>query len=118
MSQIKKKMVQCQSHCHSSTHLLEQFFSLLTFFSLDKGTTEPAFFKLRNFLFNIYVNMSVASSLFPVTGVTLPFISYGGTSIIVFLSMIGILLNISRQRIKNLHVKASLALHILHRFKP
>jgi cell division protein FtsW len=40
--------------------------------------------------------------LFPVTGVTLPFISYGGTSIIVFLSMAGILLNISRQRIKKI----------------
>ena len=50
--------------------------------------------------FQAYLNMAVASSLFPVTGVTLPFISYGGTSIIVFLSMIGILLNISRQRIK------------------
>lgn len=47
-------------------------------------------------------NMSVASSLMPVTGVTLPFISYGGTSIIVSLAMIGILLNISRQRIKRL----------------
>ena len=47
-------------------------------------------------------NMSVASSLMPVTGVTLPFISYGGTSIIVSLAMIGILLNISRQRIKSL----------------
>lgn len=52
------------------------------------------------FGFQAFLNMAVASSLFPVTGVTLPFISYGGTSIIVFLSMIGILLNISRQRIK------------------
>ena len=49
--------------------------------------------------------MSVASSLLPVTGVTLPFISYGGTSIIVFLSMIGILLNISRQRIKRIRTE-------------
>lgn len=52
------------------------------------------------FGFQAFLNMSVASSLLPVTGVTLPFISYGGTSIIVFLSMIGILLNISKQRIK------------------
>lgn len=52
------------------------------------------------FGFQALLNMSVASSLLPVTGVTLPFISYGGTSIIVFLSMIGILLNISKQRIK------------------
>lgn len=54
------------------------------------------------FGFQAFLNMAVASSLFPVTGVTLPFISYGGTSVIVFLSMIGILLNISRQRIKKI----------------
>lgn len=54
------------------------------------------------FGFQAFLNMSVASSLLPVTGVTLPFISYGGTSIIVFLSMIGILLNISKQRIKRI----------------
>ncbi len=54
------------------------------------------------FGFQAFLNMAVASSLFPVTGVTLPFISYGGTSIIVFLSMAGILLNISRQRIKKI----------------
>ena len=52
-----------------------------------------------------FLNMAVASSLFPVTGVTLPFISYGGTSIVVFLSMIGILLNISRQRIKKIRTE-------------
>lgn len=54
------------------------------------------------FGFQAFLNMSVASSLLPVTGVTLPFISYGGTSIIVSLAMIGILLNISKQRIKKL----------------
>ncbi len=57
--------------------------------------------------FQAFLNMAVASSLFPVTGVTLPFISYGGTSIIVFLSMIGILLNISRQRIKKVKAEAN-----------
>jgi len=57
------------------------------------------------FGFQAFLNMSVASSLLPVTGVTLPFISYGGTSIIVFLAMIGILLNISRQRIKRIRAE-------------
>lgn len=59
------------------------------------------------FGFQAFLNMAVASSLFPVTGVTLPFISYGGTSIIVFLSMIGILLNISRQRIKRVRTEVN-----------
>ncbi len=54
------------------------------------------------FGFQAFLNMGVASSFLPVTGVTLPFISYGGTSIIVSLAMVGILLNISKQRIKKI----------------
>jgi cell division protein FtsW len=42
------------------------------------------------------INISVTVGLMPVTGVTLPLISYGGTSMIVTLGMIGMLLNISR----------------------
>lgn len=57
------------------------------------------------FGFQAFLNMSVASSFFPITGVTLPFISYGGTSIIVSLAMVGILLNISKQRIKRIRTE-------------
>lgn len=57
------------------------------------------------FGFQGFLNMAVASSLLPVTGVTLPFISYGGTSIVVSLAMVGILLNISKQRIKKLRTE-------------
>ncbi len=41
-------------------------------------------------------NISVVLNIVPVTGVPLPFISYGGSSILVTLSSMGILLNISR----------------------
>ena len=41
------------------------------------------------------VNLGVVTGLLPVTGVTLPFVSYGGTSMVVSLCMVGILLNIS-----------------------
>lgn len=58
------------------------------------------------FGFQAFLNMSVASSFLPVTGVTLPFISYGGTSIIVSLAMVGILLNISKQRIQRIRTEA------------
>jgi cell division protein FtsW len=51
------------------------------------------------FASQIIINMAVATGLFPVTGVTLPFISYGGTSVLVTSMMIGMLLNISRYRI-------------------
>ncbi|MBQ2645642.1 putative lipid II flippase FtsW [bacterium] len=46
-----------------------------------------------------FINMSVASSFIPATGVPMPFISYGGTSLFVTMCMIGILLNISKIRI-------------------
>lgn len=46
----------------------------------------------------VILNISVTTSLVPVTGVPLPFISYGGTYMLVSLSAMGILLNISRHR--------------------
>ena len=42
------------------------------------------------------LNLCVVVGLIPVTGVTLPFISYGGSSLLVSMASIGILLNISR----------------------
>lgn len=42
------------------------------------------------------INISVVLNVVPVTGVPLPFISYGGCSLLVTLSSMGILLNISR----------------------
>lgn len=42
------------------------------------------------------INMSVSLGLVPPTGLVLPFISYGGTSLLINLIMVGILLNISR----------------------
>lgn len=49
-----------------------------------------------------FINMGVATGVLPVTGVTLPLISYGGTSVMVTMVMLGILLNISRKRIKRI----------------
>lgn len=43
------------------------------------------------------INLSSQTALLPLTGVPLPFISYGGSALIVNLSAIGILINISKQ---------------------
>ena len=43
------------------------------------------------------LNIAVVIGLIPVTGVTLPFLSYGGSSLLVSLVSIGIILNISRR---------------------
>jgi cell division protein FtsW len=42
------------------------------------------------------VNMGAISGLIPLTGIPLPFVSYGGTALAVFLTMSGIAVNISR----------------------
>lgn len=52
---------------------------------------------ISTFAIQAILNLGSMVSLFPLTGVPLPFISYGGSSMVVTLAGIGILLNISRQ---------------------
>ncbi len=47
-------------------------------------------------LIQAVMNLMVVIGLIPVTGVTLPFLSYGGSSLLVSMTSIGIILNISR----------------------
>jgi cell division protein FtsW len=44
-----------------------------------------------------FINMAVVTALAPVTGIPLPFISYGGSSLTINLVAVGILLSISRE---------------------
>jgi len=46
--------------------------------------------------FQALINVAVVTNSIPNTGVTLPFISYGGTSLIISMGLAGVLLNISR----------------------
>ncbi|MBI4320463.1 MAG: putative lipid II flippase FtsW [Chloroflexi bacterium] len=48
--------------------------------------------------FQALINIAVVTSVVPFTGITLPFISSGGSSMIVSLAAVGILLNISRHK--------------------
>lgn len=48
-------------------------------------------------VFQALVNIAAMLGLVPLTGVTLPFVSYGGSSLIICFALVGILLNISKQ---------------------
>lgn len=51
-------------------------------------------------LFQQIQNIGMTIGLLPITGITLPFISYGGSSLLSYMIMIGILLNISMEKNK------------------
>ncbi|MBR5587069.1 MAG: putative lipid II flippase FtsW [Clostridia bacterium] len=46
----------------------------------------------------VFINICVVTSMFPVTGMPLPFFSAGGTNLLFTIASMGILLNISRQK--------------------
>ncbi len=48
------------------------------------------------FAIQVMINLGVVVGLFPVTGITLPFISYGGSSLVVMMSAMGLLISIAR----------------------
>ncbi|PID58157.1 MAG: cell division protein [Ignavibacteriae bacterium] len=52
-----------------------------------------------------FIHVAIGLGLLPTTGITLPFISFGGTSIIIFSISIGILINISLANNKKLKTR-------------
>ena len=58
-----------------------------------------AFGLIFQLIVQVIMNLSVVIGLIPVTGVTLPFMSYGGSSLLTSLVGIGILLNISKNEL-------------------
>lgn len=56
------------------------------------------------FIFHMTENIGMTMGLLPITGVPLPFVSYGGSSLLTNLILIGLLLNISGRRQKSIFV--------------
>ncbi len=63
----------------------------------DKFGQMLAFGIVSLFTLHAFLNMGIASGIIPPTGVSLPFISYGGSSMVIMAVGCGILLNISSQ---------------------
>ena len=62
----------------------------------DSFSKYLAFGMIFQIIFQTLMNLMVVIGMIPVTGVTLPFISYGGSSLLISMVSMGILLNISR----------------------
>jgi rod shape determining protein RodA len=50
------------------------------------------------FLFQIFVNAGMTMGIAPITGIPLPFVSYGGSAMVTNLLAIGLLLSIHARR--------------------
>ncbi len=57
------------------------------------------------FVFHMVENIGMTMGLLPITGVPLPFVSYGGSSLLTNLILIGLVLNISARRKKSLFIE-------------
>ena len=62
----------------------------------DEFSKYLSFGMIFQILIQAVLNLSVVIGLIPVTGVTLPFLSYGGSSLLITMISMGILLNVSR----------------------
>ena len=90
--------------------LLGSIILIMTIFIFDKEIINIAKNKKENIykyilsgIFSVLIyqqiqNISMTIGLLPITGITLPFISYGGSSLISFMILIGIVLNIQKNK--------------------
>jgi cell division protein FtsW (lipid II flippase) len=50
------------------------------------------------FVVEVIINVGMTVGLMPITGLTLPFVSYGGSSLLICMTSVGLLNNIGRCR--------------------
>ena len=51
-------------------------------------------------IYQQFQNIGMTLGIMPITGITLPFISYGGSSLLSYMIMIGIIFNISNDSLR------------------
>jgi len=67
----------------------------------DRGGTFLVIALICFFIFHILINISMQIGVLPTTGIPLPLISYGGSSTMMFLIAIGLMLNVDMRRFVN-----------------
>ena len=82
-------------------------FLILLWRIYDVATTSPDLFSgmictgvMAQIAVQVLANIAVVTNSIPSTGIALPFISYGGSSVIFLLAEIGLVLQISKKRVK------------------
>lgn len=80
-------------------YLIYCFFALRTVArARDKFEMLLAFGFTAMMFWHVFINLGMVSGILPIVGVTLPFFSYGGSSLLTFIISTALLLNISRKR--------------------
>ena len=67
----------------------------------DRGGTFLVLSLICFFIYHIVINVSMQIGLFPVTGIPLPLISYGGSATMMFFMAIGLILNVDFRKFVN-----------------
>jgi cell division protein FtsW len=82
-------------------------FLFIRAYFLIKRLNHPFYFLFASgiiilFIFQVIINISVTIGLVPTTGIGLPFISYGGSSLITYYILMGLFLNLTRKNNKTI----------------
>lgn len=67
----------------------------------DRGGTFLVISLVSFFIFHVFINVSMQIGVLPTTGIPLPLLSYGGSSTMMFLIAIGLILNVDMRRFVN-----------------
>ncbi|MEK6372653.1 MAG: rod shape-determining protein RodA [Acidobacteriota bacterium] len=67
----------------------------------DRGGTFLVICLISFFIFHVLINVSMQIGVLPTTGIPLPLLSYGGSSTMMFLIAIGLMLNVDMRRFVN-----------------
>ena len=70
----------------------------LSFYTTDRFGQMIIIGVMAMMLFHIFENVGMNAGLMPVTGIPLPFISYGGSNLVTNMAGIGLVLNVTKNR--------------------